>query len=346
MPIYIDVKHYYETTKNGKLVRRKDIEKEEPTHLPPQKRPTNKLNLLKDLRHRIIWGNADLSEFNLFFFYSYTEWPTLPKISHLKIKNPKDSKEEKKSEQVWLAEATYQVFLKLNDWLAMSTFNEILQNLISLGKPFTGAIETIENTAREIQNILPSALPNYESCYERGYETFKGVLYNLDKSNDTVVERLSKFQSAVKGFESLILMIHYKIIRTLTRHNSIKSDSDNMVDKNIFKLQSQEKVGQDNIGNTDSSNGKPSVSKGALNIHIKNFQGILGDVQAENVQTGDKSLIHTHTETEKKKKGIFRNLWLIITAVVGFLGTLLGILNHLEWLESFKAFCSKLFTHK
>jgi hypothetical protein len=57
MPIYIDVKRYYETTKNGKLitkngklVRRKDIEKEEPTpscffrsrltasHLPPQKR--------------------------------------------------------------------------------------------------------------------------------------------------------------------------------------------------------------------------------------------------------------------------------------------------------------------
>jgi hypothetical protein len=51
-------------------------------------------------------------------------------------------------------------------------------------------------------------------------------------------------------------------------------------------------------------------------------------------------------ETEKKKKGIFRNLWFIITAIVGFLGSLLGILNHLGWLESFKAFFSKLFTHK
>ena len=226
MPIYIDVKHYYETTKNGKLVRRKDIEKEEPTHFLPQKKPTNKLNWLKDLRQRIILGEADLSEFNLFFFYSYTEWPTVPGISHLKIKNPKDSKEDKILEQVWLAEATYQVFLKLNDWLDMSICNEKLQNLISLDEPFTRAIETIENTAREIQNILPSALPNYESRYERGYETFKGVLYNLDKSNDTVVERLGKFQNAVKDFESLIEKIHVKIIKILTRHNSIKSDSD------------------------------------------------------------------------------------------------------------------------
>ena len=249
--MYIDAKHYYETTKNGKfvtkngeLVRRKDIEKEEPTHLPHQKRPTNKLNWFKDLRHRIIRDNADSSEFNLFFFYSYTEWPTLSEISHLKIKNPKDSKEDKISEQVWLAEATYQVFLKLGDWGGMNIYNEILQNLISLGKPFTRAIETIENTAREIQNNLPSALPNYESRYERGYETFKGVLYNLDKSNDTVVKRLGKFQNAVNDFESLILTIHYKIIRILTRHNSIKSSSSNTVNKNISKLQSQGKAGQ------------------------------------------------------------------------------------------------------
>lgn len=98
----------------------------------------------------------------------------------------------------------------------------------------------------------------------------------------------------------------------------------------------------------DTKQGAPETkpdSTSAQSIHIQNFQGIFGDVQAENVQTGDKSLIYKHTETEKKKKGILRNLWWIITAIVGFLVSLLGILNHLGWLESFKAFFSKLFTH-
>lgn len=115
------------------------------------------------------------------------------------------------------------------------------------------------------------------------------------------------------------------------------------LDKWLEKKKQQEKSGQSNGGNTDPLNEKKSDSKGAQNIHIQNY-GIMENVRAENVQTGDKTLIHT--ETEKKKKGIFRNLWLIITAVVGFLGTLIGIFNNLGWLESFKAFFSKLFTHK
>jgi hypothetical protein len=100
----------------------------------------------------------------------------------------------------------------------------------------------------------------------------------------------------------------------------------------------QKKGKRDNFGNTDSEYDQ--------NINIKNSHVIIGDVRAKNVQTRDNILIHKHTETEKKKKGIFRNLWLIITAIVGFLGSLLGILSHLGWLESIKVFFSKLFIHK
>jgi len=110
------------------------------------------------------------------------------------------------------------------------------------------------------------------------------------------------------------------------------------IKEEIEAVKLDSKAGQGNVGKADS--------KIDQNINTQNFHGILGNVQAENVQTGDKNLIYKHTETEKKKKGIFRNLWFIISAIVAFLSSLLGVLNHLGWLESFKAFFSKLFTHK
>ncbi len=83
----------------------------------------------------------------------------------------------------------------------------------------------------------------------------------------------------------------------------------------------------------------------AGNINIQNFQGILGDVQAENVQTGDYTSICKHDGIEKKKKGIIKKLFGIIAAVVAFLVALLGIFNHLGWLEPIKEFISRIFLH-
>ncbi len=42
-------------------------------------------------------------------------------------------------------------------------------------------------------------------------------------------------------------------------------------------------------------------------INIKNFKGILGDVQAENVQTGDSSSIHKQLATDKKPEKWYHN---------------------------------------
>lgn len=83
----------------------------------------------------------------------------------------------------------------------------------------------------------------------------------------------------------------------------------------------------------------------ARNINIQNFQSILGDVQAENVQTGDYASICKHDGIEKKKKGIIKKLFGIIAAVVAFLAALLGIFNHLGWLEPIKVFISRIFLH-
>ena len=51
-------------------------------------------------------------------------------------------------------------------------------------------------------------------------------------------------------------------------------------------------------------------------INIQNFQGILGDVKAENVQTGNHSFVDKHVETEKKKKSIIKILLEFIGAII------------------------------
>jgi len=81
-------------------------------------------------------------------------------------------------------------------------------------------------------------------------------------------------------------------------------------------------------------------------INIGNFKGILGDVQAENVQTGNHASIHKQTVTTEKKKGILKKLlkWLvgvIGAIVVGIIVTVVtDILGDFGWIERIK----RLFT--
>jgi hypothetical protein len=60
-------------------------------------------------------------------------------------------------------------------------------------------------------------------------------------------------------------------------------------------------------------------------INIENFKGVLGDVQAENVQTGDYASIHKQPVTEEKKKGIIKKTLKIIGAIViGIISSLIA----------------------
>jgi hypothetical protein len=80
-------------------------------------------------------------------------------------------------------------------------------------------------------------------------------------------------------------------------------------------------------------------------INIGNFKGILGDIQAENVQTGNHASIHKQTVIVEKKKGILRRIPYWIYILTGFLATLLGVFYYLDyfgWLDPIKAFISKI----
>ncbi len=70
-------------------------------------------------------------------------------------------------------------------------------------------------------------------------------------------------------------------------------------------------------------------------INIENFKGVLGDVRAENVQTGDHASIYKQRKVEKK--GIVKKL----LRIVGFLAALLTILHYFGWLGAIKALFTK-----
>jgi len=75
-------------------------------------------------------------------------------------------------------------------------------------------------------------------------------------------------------------------------------------------------------------------------FNIQNFKGILGDVQAENVQTGNHASIHKQSLTAEKKKGIIKRIPYWIYILIAFLAALLTSLHYLGLLEPIK----RLFT--
>lgn len=79
-------------------------------------------------------------------------------------------------------------------------------------------------------------------------------------------------------------------------------------------------------------------------INIGNFKGVLGDIQAENVQTGDYSSIHKQPVTAEKKKGIIKKILKIIGAIVVAViaAIVVDFFADFGWLQSIKAFIDKI----
>jgi hypothetical protein len=93
-------------------------------------------------------------------------------------------------------------------------------------------------------------------------------------------------------------------------------------------------------------NATPAKKENKSNIvNIQNFKGILGDVQAETVQTGDYASIHKHLVTAEKKKGIFRRIPYWIYILICLFASLITIL---EWepIKAFIGFIGKIPWHK
>ncbi len=95
---------------------------------------------------------------------------------------------------------------------------------------------------------------------------------------------------------------------------------------------------------TDLASLKPAETErnaAPAKIIIKNFKGVLGDVQAETVQTGDYASIHKHPVTAEKKKGIFRRIPYWIYILICLFASLITIL---EWgpIKAFIGFIGKI----
>ena len=79
-------------------------------------------------------------------------------------------------------------------------------------------------------------------------------------------------------------------------------------------------------------------------INIGNFKGVLGDIQAENVQTGDYSSIHKQPITVEKKRGIIGKILKVIVKIIGaiivgiIVTVVTDILGNFGWLQSIKEF--------
>ena len=70
-----------------------------------------------------------------------------------------------------------------------------------------------------------------------------------------------------------------------------------------------------------------SAKEEKANINIQNFRGVLGDVQAANVQTGNHASIHEQPKAENKKGKVKA-----IVTIVSFLAALLTCIYLLWWL--------------
>jgi hypothetical protein len=79
--------------------------------------------------------------------------------------------------------------------------------------------------------------------------------------------------------------------------------------------------------------GQNATSTTIINIDKIDKLGVLGNVQAESVQTGDYSSIHKQTITGENNKSI---IWKILK-IIGAIAALLTILHYLGWLEPIKA---------
>lgn len=91
------------------------------------------------------------------------------------------------------------------------------------------------------------------------------------------------------------------------------------------------KIESGNGGKVDNRIKTEQSSESVRNINIQNFKGILGNVQAENVQSEDHSSVFKYDGL--KKKSFVRSLLKIIAAIVTFLAALLTCLYYLGWIK-------------
>lgn len=92
----------------------------------------------------------------------------------------------------------------------------------------------------------------------------------------------------------------------------------------------------------DETKKKPEAEQNS-SINIQNFQGVLGNIQAENVQTGNHSVANKYIESEKKKSVLRKLLGIIGAIILAIIATIVvDVLGHFGLLEGiYSIFSSK-----
>jgi hypothetical protein len=98
-------------------------------------------------------------------------------------------------------------------------------------------------------------------------------------------------------------------------------------------LEWMRKAAKANLAEKPAETGGNATPATIINIAKIDKLGVLGDVRAESVQTGDNSSIHKQMITGEKNKSI---IWKILK-IIGAIAALLTILHYLGWLEPIKA---------
>jgi len=162
------------------------------------------------------------------------------------------------------------------------------------------------------------------------------IYFNPDPNIDTPIHK--------QNFEDRICV---KIWHNLTKDDYLQG---NDFDKVAHKIKTALLVVQQaSGGKADLPNEKPEETEQkttpAKIINIENFKGILGDVQAENVQTGNHASTHKQTVTAEKKKGILKK---ILKWLVGIIGTIVvtDILSDLGLIKWIRIVFHNILTHR
>ena len=186
---------------------------------------------------------------------------------------------------------------------------------------------------------------SFDTCYR---EPKQGCIYmwtDLDGGSIMAIP-----SEAMQLWKYLSKCDHDKIRAKIER--SLKH-----VEADLAKLPAEKET-----GTAPASKQEKDTAKTISTVNIQNFRGVLGDVQAENIQTGDHASIHKQIQVEKKSKAsgkvfeFFKKIiaWvfkktshLIFTIIVGIIVTILiDICGDFGWLDNIKAFIYKILPGK
>jgi len=212
-------------------------------------------------------------------------------------------------------------------------------------------IDIIKQAAHELEKIrghIAEKQSNGLGCYISLHFAFET---SVDKAVDILLAKKTSLGENIKK-ECDNLLKNAKLIDDLYEKNESEARiKETEILVSVRRLISRlEQIAQNarKESGTEKPEGTEEKATSAKIINIENFKGILGDVQAGNLQIAQDASIHEQSVIKEKKKGILRRLLKIIGAiVVGIIVTVVtDILGDFGWIERIKTIVHNILTNK